>query len=130
MVRYTLMKRLTQLLASIFFIFTVLTVYLAFDYAVNNVMEQKTVTIKHRYIHIDKQLPSTFMPITSNNHTTTLNRQRRVRHTKSIDANRRVASFHKSKTGIKHRHVRKPIKHSRKPLSNKGHKILQTDEQI
>ncbi|CAF4758948.1 unnamed protein product [Rotaria socialis] len=42
MVRYVTMKRITQILASIVFVITVVTVYLAFDFAINSAIGSKT----------------------------------------------------------------------------------------
>ncbi|CAF2400444.1 unnamed protein product [Rotaria sp. Silwood2] len=46
MVRYVTMKRITQILASIVFVITVVTVYFAFDFAINTAISNKASSHK------------------------------------------------------------------------------------
>ncbi|CAF1000374.1 unnamed protein product [Rotaria sordida] len=49
------MKRITQILASIVFVITVVTVYLAFDFAINNAMSNKVSSNKRSHLEHDHQ---------------------------------------------------------------------------
>ncbi|CAF3362236.1 unnamed protein product [Rotaria sp. Silwood1] len=56
MVRYVTMKRITQILASIVFVITVVSIYLAFDFAINNAISNKASSRKrshHEHGHHD-----------------------------------------------------------------------------
>jgi hypothetical protein len=138
MVKYVTMKRITQILASLLFVITVLTVYLAFDFAINNALSNRNSYHKrsfrehdhyHEHDHpsddkkIIKKQPIV-TPLLS--HTTKSNRiinsnnERRIR-----DVNQppkpplrpKPGSFHKGKTGVKVNKPQKPAKDIRKRLT-------------
>ncbi|CAF0941877.1 unnamed protein product [Didymodactylos carnosus] len=50
MVKYVTMRRITQILASILSAITVLTIYLAFDFAINNALNKKNAR-NHQHDH-------------------------------------------------------------------------------
>jgi hypothetical protein len=118
------MKRITQILASVLFIITVLTIYLAFDFAINNAVPKK-----YSNDNIFKKT-STFLSLlkTKNNNQTLNhnnddnehiyidNQERRTRSTKQKQHLGKHAQFHKSKTGVKINQVKKSAKEQRKRL--------------
>lgn len=123
------MKRITQILASVLFIITVLTIYLAFDFAINNAVSHKNShkhslheQDHHHYLHDDikttkrRSTPS----LSILNHTKKLNEtikhhiehdlnnnERRIRNNKQVKPRAKPGNFHKGKTGVK---VNKPQK--------------------
>ncbi len=119
--KYTIMKRLTQLLASVLFIITVLTVYLAFDFTVNNIMPKKSLTAKHEHIHRVRKtstISSLLKPKISSNddneQSQIFDQERRTRNVKSKQNHGKLAQFHKSKTGVKINQMKKSPKDQRK----------------
>ena len=106
------MKRLTQILASLLFIITVLTVYLAFDFTVNTIVPKKSLTDKHEHIHSIKKT-STISPILKTA-TLSTNPERRTRSVKHKQSLVKPAQFHKSKTGVKINQLKKIAKEQRK----------------
>ncbi len=121
MVKYTIMKRLTQLLASILFIITVLTIYLAFDFTVNTIVPKKSLTDKHEHIHSIRRT-STILSVLKlkqpsnddNEQLPILDQERRTRSLKRKQNHGKPAQFHKSKTGVKINQVKKIPKEQRK----------------
>jgi len=116
-----MMKRLTQLLASVLFIITVLTVYLAFDFTVNNIMPKKSFTAKHEHIHRIRKtstISSLLKPKISSNddneQSQIFDQERRTRNVKSKQNHGKLAQFHKSKTGVKINQMKKSPKDQRK----------------
>ncbi len=131
MLRYTMMKRLTQILASILFIVIVLTVYLVFDFALNNAVSNKYLTDKHEHIHNDNTIRKTSSalsllrikkidePLKHNNdneHEHIIDQERGTRSLKPKQNYAKPPQFHKSKTGIKINQIKKSIKEQRKRL--------------
>ena len=122
------MKRITQILASILFIVTVLTVYLTFDFAINNAMSKKYSNDKydrHEHIHddINSKKTSVVLPLlkakTTNQtlaNNSIINQERRIRNPKQKQQLAKPAQFHKSKTGIKVNQIKKSTKEQRKRL--------------
>ena len=117
------MKRLTQMLASILFIITVLTIYLVFDFAINNAVSNKH---HHGHGHDDIKFRTKspvllvskmnkITPTSTYNHL--INQERRTHSVKQKRNPVKSAPFHKSKTGIKINQVRKTAKEQRKRLS-------------
>jgi len=127
MMRYAIMKRITQMFASILFIITVLTVYLAFDFAISHAVPKKYSTDKYDD-NIFKQTTSvlsllqvkksnqTFKYNNDNEYHPINNQERRTRSGKQKQYQVKAAKFHKSKTGIKINQIKKPSKELRKRL--------------
>jgi len=128
------MKRVTQILASILFIITVLTVYLAFDFAVNTAVSNNYSTDKH--IHPEqpmkvqvassdllllkaKKINQTVKSDNDNEHNHIIDQERRTRSIKKQQDHVKPAQFHKSKTGVKIDHIKKSLKQKRQRLSRK-----------
>ena len=127
-----MMKRITQVLASILFIITVLTVYLAFDFAINNALPKqystdkydeklfKTTTTSSSGLSLlkIKKFNQTFKDNNNNNEQHHINDQeRRTRSVKQKQQQHgKLAQFHKSKTGVKINQIKKSVKQSRKRL--------------
>jgi hypothetical protein len=135
------MKRITQILASVLFIITVLTVYLAFDFAINSAVSHKTSSHKHsphehdhHHIHDEIRITkkrSITLPILQRtrktNHTIKAHddtedldskNDRRLRNVKQQQQLRaKPGNFHKGKTGVKVNKPPKPLKEQRKRLS-------------
>lgn len=121
------MKRVTQILASILFIITVLTVYLAFDFAVNTAVSNNYSTNKHHH-HDDITFHKTSDLLSSklkksdqilkydNEHNHIINPERRIRNTKQKQNRVKLGQFHKSKTGVKVDHIKKSVKEQRQRL--------------
>jgi hypothetical protein len=128
--KYAIMKRITQLLASILFIITVLTIYLVFDFAINNALSNKYSTNKHDHHHGHEHEHFKFKPTSSAvllskmnkmNPTLTynpmINQERRTRSVKQKQNHvKPPAQFHKSKTGIKINQIKRSVKEQRKLL--------------
>lgn len=118
MVKYILMKRITQIFGSILFIITVLTIYLAFDFAISNALPKRYSTDN------TIQKPSSILSLLKNNKSDQIlksNLNEQERRTRSIKPKRhpgKLAQFHKSKTGIKINQIKKSAKESRKRLSS------------
>jgi hypothetical protein len=119
--KYTMMKRLTQMLASILFIITVLTIYLVFDFAINNAVSNKH---DHGHDNIKFRTKSPVLLVSKMNKITPtstynhlINQERRTHSVKQKRNPVKPAPFHKSKTGIKINQVRKSAKEQRKRLS-------------
>ncbi|CAF3684658.1 unnamed protein product [Rotaria socialis] len=102
MVRYTIMKRLTKILASIFFIITVVTIYLAFDFAITNALSTK----QHSTDKYKTESPLSLMKIKNTNETLKHNSDNQPSHNiikpdrpvRSLKAKQRLvkpAQFHK-----------------------------------
>ncbi|CAF1232226.1 unnamed protein product [Adineta steineri] len=131
-----MMKRITQMLASLLFIITVLTIYLAFDFAINTAISNKYTTDKHSHheqqhddLEFRKILSQSLLTKrkTTNNtrifhnnnnehHHDMINPERRIRNTKSKQQQQhgKPAQFHKSKTGIKINHIKRIAKERRR----------------
>jgi hypothetical protein len=131
MVRYVTMKRITQILASILFVITVLTVYIAFDFAINNAVANRISPHKrslhghngpHENIKMTKKRsvsPILYHVKTSNrtikhndgNENNDLIKHDSLYERRSRDVKQQLhakpGSFHKGKTGVK---VNKPQK--------------------
>ena len=115
MLKYIMMKRLTQFLASILFIITVLTVYLAFDFAVTSVGGKKYTVEKHQHVHDEHLIRKTSI-VPSLLKPNLLSKQQindQGRRSRSLKQ-KPHAQFHKSKTGVKINQVKKPSKELRK----------------
>lgn len=125
--RYAIMKRITQMFASILFIITILTVYLAFDFAISNAVPKKYSTDRYDD-NIFKQTTSilSLLNIKKSNQTFKYNndneyhlindQERRTRSAKQKQHQGKAAKFHKSKTGVKINQIKKPLKELRKHL--------------
>ena len=114
MVRYTMMKRLTQLLASLLFVVTVLTVYLTFDFAITSAVSSRSSSL-HR--HAMKRSTSSILSSSSMTKVNQTLTDRRLRSVKQVHKRAKPAPFHKSKTGVKlNRPKKKPVPEPRKPL--------------
>ena len=116
MVRYSIMKRLTQILASVLFVLTVLTVYLAFDFAVSKALPQKQSAPPHPPDDIKFEQKSSLL---SHSKTDNLSlrqgpgavpQPRPMRSLRSTRPRVKPAPFHKSKTGIKLNQMKKSHK--------------------
>ena len=135
MVKYVTMKRITQILASIVFVITVLTVYLAFDFAINNAVSSKNSSRKRSLrdpanppddIKITKRR-SVSPQIRRSNRTmknhdddehplwTNERRAHKLRQLPPLRA--KPGTFHKGKTGVK---VNKPRKLARDHRKRNG----------
>ena len=123
------MKRITQILASALFILTVLTVYLAFDFALTSAATQRTLPHKrptreheHEHEHDNQPHPVTkstrkrsitqVIPYHGNTSNQTLHKDPNgnAKHPlpkPKIQIRAKPGSFHKGKTGVK---VNKPLK--------------------
>jgi hypothetical protein len=138
MVRYITMKRITQILASVLFVITVLTVYLAFDFAISNAVSRKTSSHKRSLHEHDHNHPHEEIKITRRRSITPpiLHHTRKFNQTKYHDESedhnenndRRLqagkqqlrpkpGSFHKGKTGVKVNKPEKSFKEKQKRLS-------------
>jgi hypothetical protein len=136
MVKYTIMKRITQLLASILFVIIVLTVYLGFDFVINTAMANKHSSDKHNHhdhvhgdnIKFEKKPPSLLssselkkpnrtIQHNDDEHDDIINHERRTRSVKQNKLHGKLSQFHKSKTGVKINHVKNSAKEQRKRLS-------------
>jgi hypothetical protein len=123
------MKRITQILASTLFVITVLTVYLAFDFAINNAVSHRNPSRKRSHHEHDdhhghdhpKNLQKQPIPVLSrtakSNGTNNLNNNER--HTRHVDQpppalRPKPGNFHKGKTGVKVNKPQKVIKDQRK----------------
>jgi len=141
MVKYITMKRITQILASILFVITVVTVYLAFDFAINNAISKKHSI--HKHSHPDHNHPSDDIKITKRRSVSlsTLSQRRKsnrtVKHhdddeqdvlsnerpTRNVKKQQQQAllgkpgNFHKGKTGVKNNKPQKSVKEQRKHVS-------------
>jgi hypothetical protein len=125
------MKRITQILASVLFIITVLTVYLAFDFAISNAASNKTSSIKrsnHHHHHPHDEIKITrkrsitlplLHPIRKSNGTLKHRDEHDDHQSQNIKSPLRVksASFQKGKTGVKVNKPQKSAKEQRKRLS-------------
>lgn len=123
------MKRITQILASVLFVITVLTVYLAFDFALSTAASQRTASHK-RATHLDedehlhaatkitrKRSVTLLIPHladkqhqslkNSNVHEDPNGNRKRVIPNPKTQLRAKLGSFHKGKTGVK---VNKPLK--------------------
>ncbi len=142
MVRYVTMKRITQILASVLFVITVLTLYLAFDFAINSVGSHKNLPHKrshhehdHNYEHDDikitrkRSTTSSILRQTRKNNQTRKhqnedenhnsdNNERPARNIKQKSSlNAKPGNFHKGKTGVKVNKPPKSNKEQRKRIS-------------
>lgn len=119
------MKRLTKIFASIFFIITVVTIYLAFDFAITNALSRADST--NKYDHISSKTNSGILPlkfqITNQtlkhdndhlSHRNITNSRRLVRNQKDKQRLAKPVQFHKSKTGIKVNHMKNSAKKQRR----------------
>ncbi|CAF2097584.1 unnamed protein product [Rotaria magnacalcarata] len=133
MVRYTIMKRFTKIFASILFIISVVTIYLAFDFAITNALSTK----QHSTDKYKTESPLSLMKIKNTNETLKHNNDNQPSHTiikldrpvRSLKDKQRLvkpAQFHKSKTGIKLHQMKKSSKNQRKKLATT--KIVQHKE--
>lgn len=139
------MKRITQILASALFVITVLTIYLAFDFAISNAVSNRTSSsrkrLSHDRDHLDKHnLPPDGIKIAKKlaASTSTLfdekKSNRTIQHAEVLDEqqahkhkskeqkrkhplNAKAAIFHKGKTGIKVNKPRKEVKGHRKNVT-------------
>ncbi|UJR36111.1 hypothetical protein I4U23_028846 [Adineta vaga] len=135
MVKYVTMKRITQILASVLFIITVLTIYLAFDFAINNAVSHKQSSHKHSdHQHHDdikitkrrsvspeiKKSNRTMKHHVDQEHPISNNASRTHKSKKqgqNIPLRAKPGSFHKGKTGVKVNKPRKNMKNQRKGLT-------------
>jgi len=136
------MKRITQILASVLFVITVLTLYLAFDFAINNAVSHKNSPHKRSHHEHDHNQEHDDIKITKKRSTTSLivrstkkhnqtrkyqnededqNSDNNERHPRNIKQkpplHAKPGSFHKGKTGVKVNKPPKSIKEQRKRLS-------------
>ena len=120
MVRYSIMKRLTQILASVLFVLTVLTVYLAFDFAVSKALPQKQAAPSHPPDDIKFEQKSSLHSKKNNlslrQGPGAVLQPRPMRSLRSTRPHAKPAPFHKSKTGIKLNQMKKSHKLADKPL--------------
>ena len=136
MVRYMTMKRITQILASVLFVITVLTVYLAFDFALSTAASQRIHSHKraahqnedehlHAATKITRKRSATLLiphladkqhqlSKNSNVHEDPDGNQKRVISNPKSQLRARPGSFHKGKTGVK---ANKPLKGQQKRVS-------------
>ncbi|CAF1218739.1 unnamed protein product [Adineta ricciae] len=136
MVRYVIMKRITQILASVLFVITVLTIYIAFDFAVNNAVSKKHSSHKrsaqnHDHIHEHNDIKITKRRSVSpqlrrSNRTIkhadeqdhqlmpNENRTQKSKQRQKVPLNAKPGAFHKGKTGVKVNKPRKLTKDQRK----------------
>ncbi|CAF1045303.1 unnamed protein product [Adineta ricciae] len=119
MVRYVIMKRITQILASVLFVITVLTIYIAFDFAnhdhihehndikitkrrsVSPQLRRSNRTIKHADEQDHQLMPNE-------------NRTQKSKQRQKVPLNAKPGAFHKGKTGVKVNKPRKLTKDQRK----------------
>ena len=120
MARYAIMKRLTQILASSLFVLTVLTVYLAFDFAVSKAMPEKPPSTEHEPDDIKFQRKSPLLSIATRDNLNlrqvpdVIRHERPMRSVHSTRMRPKPAPFHKSKTGVKVNQMKKPLQQGRK----------------
>ena len=122
-----MMRRLTQLLASILFIITVLTVYIVFDFAVTSATPKK-YSNKDKHEHTITKVSSvgSLLNLKKFNQTLKHHDNDQERRTRSLKPRRNLvkpAPFHKSKTGIKINQMKKPF---RKRLSTTRNPSIKT----
>ncbi|CAF1156778.1 unnamed protein product [Adineta ricciae] len=135
MVRYVTMKRITQILASVLFVITVLTIYLAFDFAVNNAVSKKHSSHKHsaqNHEHNDIKITkrrSVLPQLRRSNRTIkhadgqghqlihNENHTQKSKQRQKASLNAKPGTFHKGKTGVKVNKPRKLTKDQRKRLT-------------
>ncbi|CAF1042884.1 unnamed protein product [Adineta steineri] len=140
------MKRITQILASVFFVITVVTIYFGFDFAINNAISNKNSS-NYRSIHnhdhhhahdnpvdaikitkrrsVSPSLPSHSkksngtMKDHNEHEQHSLNNEHRLHKKKHSQAALRVkpGNFHKGKTGVKLNKPRKSTRVQRKRLT-------------
>jgi len=114
--------------ASILFIITVLTIYLAFDFAISNSVSKKYSTDRYddntfkqttsilSLLNIKKS-NQTFKYNNDNEYHLINDQERRTRSAKQKQQHQgKAAKFHKSKTGVKINQIKKPLKELRKHL--------------
>ncbi len=137
MVRYITMKRITQILASVLFVITVLTVYIAFDFAISNAASNKTSSARrslHQHDHHNHQhdeikitrkrsiAPPILPQIRKSNHTIKHHDEHHLDNDRPSRINKsplraKPGSFQKGKTGVKVNKPQKSGKEQRKRLS-------------
>ncbi|CAF3218027.1 unnamed protein product [Rotaria sp. Silwood2] len=125
------MKIITKIGGSILFIIIVLSIYLTFDFAINNALSNK-----YEHIHNDMKFKKTstlsLLKIKKTDQTLKYNNDKQSnhianqeRHIRSLKDKQqqqqqqhivKPAKFHKSKTGIKINQIKKPLKEQRKHL--------------
>ena len=132
MVKYIMMKRLTQLLASLLFILTVVTVYLAFDFVITSATPSKNHSHKqpsHAHIHHNSEneikisrkrsVPTSWTATKKYNDTVHHDSHQKShdyrvipskKHGGAAPARPKSGGFHKGKTGIKLNQAHKPAK--------------------
>ena len=129
MVKYVTMKRITQILASTLFVITVLTVYLAFDFAINNAVSHKNPRKRTMHEHdnhhghdhpknLEKQpvpIPVLSRTARSNGTNNLNNNERRTRNINqpAPPLRPKPGNFHKGKTGVKVNKPQKNVKDQR-----------------
>lgn len=131
------MKRITQILASTLFVLTVLTVYLAFDFALSTAATQRTLPHKrtsHEHEHDDDDHPhlvtkitrkrsiTRIIPFQANKSNQTVKQDPHGNPKRSVSNSKnqvrvKPGSFHKGKTGIKANKPLKFLKAQQKRLS-------------
>jgi hypothetical protein len=150
------MKRITQILASVLFVITVLTVYLAFDFAINNAVSHRTSSHKrshhdHDHLHDDIKItkkrfitpsvlhhPKKFNQTIKHHHEDEdedhhSNDERHPRNVKQqpqqqLPLRAKPGNFHKGKTGVKVNKPQKSNKEQRKRLSTSTKQIQHKDK--
>ena len=142
MVKYIYMKRITQIFASVLFVITVLTIYFAFDFVINQAAGsrnpgQRRGSHGHGHFHPPDQIKISRKRSTPNMspagrsiednnvfksremNQTNLNGGHRVRNVKAPGSSvvrAKPNNFHKGKTGIKVNHPQRPVKDHGKHL--------------
>lgn len=133
------MKRITQILASILFVITVLTVYLAFDFAISNAVSHKNSPHKRSHhehdhneikitrkrsitsplLHQSRKSNQTIKHRNQDENHDSHNSERRTRNIKPLPQQPRAkpGNFHKGKTGVKVNKPQKSIKDQKRRLS-------------
>lgn len=126
MVKYMTMKRITQLLASILFVITILTVYFAFDFALSTAASQRNPSHKRAaqehlqaVTKITRRRSITLpVPHPASKHDPSLLHEdshgnlKRVMPNPKVQLRAKPGAFHKGKTGVK---VNKPLKSLKGP---------------
>ena len=143
MVTYLAMKRITQILASVLFVITILTVYLAFDFAISNALAHQVTTSRspsHDHEHPSdvikisrkRSAPSISPPvrtdkrISERRNTTKSHPIERIRlRAPQKPVRAKPVAFHRGKTGVK---VNRPAKERRKPVTTRSHPIQRKEK--
>ena len=155
MVTYLAMKRLTQILASVLFVISIVTVYLVFDFAISNALSQQMTTSQALAAHDHEHPPSDEIKISRKRSVPAMlpplatdkriaerrnvtkshpierirlhaqRQQQQRQRTTPKPVRAKPGAFHGGKTGVK---VNRAAKERRKPVTTRSHPIQRKEK--